>query len=171
MRVNRIAIFCVVIFIFTAANAVAVSYTDADADGICEPDEVITFYGDPGYDYYDWDFNADGLPEDNGEIVTYIFEEEGEYVVTVIQSDGHTIQITIIVVVETDDEQDTHNQNKDKCKGFAKMIRIVNRNLPEQVRNEIIIKLIGKEYKKMLGYEPTESEMDDLMLRLGQYLS
>jgi hypothetical protein len=127
-----------------------VSYSDADGDGICEPGEEITFYGDPEFDYYDWDFDGDGLPDDNGEVVTYTFCEEGVYTVSVIETNGHTEQKILIIEVETDDHNEPEPDGKDKENKLEKKIeKILDRLNRNNVKINIIIKLLLKEYRKM----------------------
>jgi hypothetical protein len=131
--------------LITASSVTAVSFSDADGDGLCEPGEEITFYGDPEFDYYDWDFDGDGLPDDNGEVVTYVFETEGIYTVSVVETNGHTEQKILIVVVESEDNQEP-NPNEDN-KLERKINKILERLYRNNVKINIITKLILKEYR------------------------
>ena len=147
-RITRILLFALGIILFTASTVCAVSYEDADADGICEPGEEITFYGDPHFDYYDWDFDGDGLPDDNGEVVTYTFESEGIYTVTVVETNGHTEEKTLIIEVKSEDGTDPENKDKEEIKMEEKVRKILNRLYRNNVKIDLIIKLITKEYLK-----------------------
>ena len=148
-RIYRILLFAFLFIILSAATACAVSYSDADNDGICEPGEEITFQGDPYFDYYDWDFDGDGLADDNGEVVTYTFEEEGVYVVSVIESNGHTEQKNLTIVVQSDDDPQNEPDDKELCKFKRKIAKILDRLYRNNVKINIIVKLLLKEYNKL----------------------
>jgi hypothetical protein len=141
-------LFALGILIISASTACAVSYEDADGDSICEPGEEITFYGDPHFDYYDWDFDGDGLPDDNGQVVTYVFDEEGIYTVTVVETNGHTEKKTLIIEVKTDEEPDPEPQDKEDIKMENKIRKILDRLYRNNVKIDLIVKLVMKEYYK-----------------------
>jgi hypothetical protein len=149
--------------IISAGTACAVSYTDADGDGICEPGEEITFEGDPHFDYYDWDFDGDGLPDDNGVVVTHTFEDEGVYIVTLVETNGHTEQHTLVITVESEDNNDPDPEDK----MFEKFMKKIEKILGRQYRNHfvyvVMMKLLMKELNKMYRKGQNNIDFDKVM--------
>ncbi len=96
-----------VVFVLLATGASAVTYNDADGDGICEPSEEITFEGDVSYiddqgnehwfSMWEWDFDSDGTIDATGRIVKYTFDTEGIYQVTLkeINANGYVVVFEI----------------------------------------------------------------------------
>jgi parallel beta-helix repeat protein len=76
-------------------NTNAASYSEADGDGFCEPNEPITFQGDISYfdeegiqHWYEnwyWDLDEDGSYESPGRVKTTTFADEGTYTVTLYE--------------------------------------------------------------------------------------
>jgi hypothetical protein len=162
-RVYRILVFSFILVIISAATACAISFTDADEDGICEPGEEITFEGDPHFDYYDWDFDGDGLPDDNGAVVTYIFEEEGVYIVTLVETNGHTEQHSMIIIVQSDDNNDPDPDEKKGEKLEKKIEKILGRQYRNNVKYDIMIKLLTKEFNKMKRKGQNNIDFDEVL--------
>ena len=90
----KIALLCITIIIFSGV-CTAVTYSDADGDGICEVGEVITFIGDDSYvdeeaneypfNNWSWDFESDGIIDAYGKEVNHTYNEKGNYVITVYE--------------------------------------------------------------------------------------
>ena len=108
-KILLIILFSLVIM---TSSANAVSFSDADGDGICEPGEEITFIGDETYTSSDgevhefknwyWDLDGDGDWDINAPIVTATFDIEGAHIVTVYQRNGDALFITLTVIVESE---------------------------------------------------------------------
>ena len=67
-----------------------------DASASSDPDGEIV--------RYEWDFNGDGQVDATGVVVSYVFEEPGEYSVVLIVTDneGNQDSMTQAVVVESE---------------------------------------------------------------------
>ena len=96
----------------------AVTYNDADGDGILEVGEVITFIGDDSYvdssnvEYpftnWSWDFESDGIFDAYGKDVNHTYDEKGTYVITVYEIGDVNIKtelkIKITIPMPEDDD-------------------------------------------------------------------
>ena len=89
-----IAMFVIVTLAFSGIIN-AVTYSDADGDGVYEIGEVITFIGDDSYvddedeehpfTNWSWDFESDGIIDAYGKEVNHTYNEKGTYVITVYE--------------------------------------------------------------------------------------
>ena len=112
IRVTKTLLIMLVSLVIMASSVNAISISDADADGICEPGEEITFIGDETYTSSDgvvhefkhwyWDLDGDGQWDIDAPIVTTTFDTEGAHIVTVYQRNGDAMFITLTVVVESE---------------------------------------------------------------------
>ena len=169
-RWSGLALFCLGILIFSTTMVSAVSYSDADNDGICEPGEKITFYADPNFDYYDWDFDNDGLPDDNGEVVTHIFTEEGVYTVSVVETNGHTEQKSIEIVVASENEPSSEPEFDNYMKIMNKIEKILTRLDRNNVKIELMVKLVMKECKKLVQHGVSEEDIEYIINYMDQQI-
>ena len=96
MRNKIIAMIMIVIGILGFSGITsAITFIDADGDGILEVNEIITFYGDDSYvdsssnEYpftnWSWDFESDGIIDAYGKEANHSYSEKGTYIVTVYE--------------------------------------------------------------------------------------
>ncbi len=129
-----------------AGGATAASYSDADGDGKIEVGEEISFHGDEFYfdeqgyqhDYNNWwwDFDNDGNWDVWGIDQIYVFDEEGVYTVTLVQSNGDMeIVVFSIDVVVGDEEPEEPEGREHRCMKWKLIKRLANRNV--KLKHEI----------------------------------
>lgn len=162
--------------ILLATSAAAVSFSDADGDGICEPGEEITFVGDDYYiDEYnikqeyttwDWDFDGDGLPDDGGKTVTHTFDEEGVYTVVVTQYNGHSVEITLTVEVESEEIE-----KPDYLCDCKKVMKTIHHLAPKHPLFPVMLKLIVKHLEKNHDVDPNDIDINELTAYIQQCIS
>ena len=163
-----------VTFVLLATSATAVSFTDADGDGICEPSEEITFTGDDVYtdefglehDYtaWEWDFDNDGEYDDaSGKVVKFTFPEEGSYTVRVLQSNGDYKEITITVEVKNENNSEPKSIDDDP-KDDAKIKKLIMNLLRKLIRKHpriyLLMKLLLRYLEKKYDIDPDDIDWD-----------
>lgn len=165
---TKIALTTIMMFLMIAGTASAASYSDADGDGVCEPGEEITFYGDISYfdengkehryDTWYWDFDGDGNYEGRSRDITYIFDAEGTYTVTLyeINDDDNLVILTVEVKVDGPDPI------PDDDAKFKKIKKILNWLEHKKIPIEVKIKLIIKHLEKIFGVELDNDDIEEL---------
>lgn len=110
MKKNAIVTMVVIIGILLVSGiSSAVTYSDADGDGICEVGEVITFYGDDSfvdadgvehnYTNWSWDFESDGIIDAYGKEVNHTYNEKGTYQITVYEIGDINIKTELTIKI------------------------------------------------------------------------
>ena len=115
--ISGIAIFVISILLFSGISS-AVTYSDADGDGIYEIGEAITFFGDDSYvdsegmehNYtnWSWDFESDGISDAYGKEVNHTYDKKGIYQITVYEMGDINIktELTIKIAIPFQEKPD-----------------------------------------------------------------
>lgn len=138
----------IITLVMIAGSASAVSFTDEDGDGVAEPGEVITLEGDfsiiddNGIEHFIeewyWDFDSDGNFDAMGQIVTYSFDEEGNYQVTVHELNGGQYVKNLDIEVTNNDEPE-HD-----CKDWDHIKRFIEKHPENKNKLKWILKKLDK---------------------------
>ncbi|WP_455392632.1 PKD domain-containing protein [[Eubacterium] cellulosolvens] len=162
-----------------AGSASAASYSDADGDGNCEPNEEITFVGD--YSYIDdqgnehlfhewyWDTDNDGVWDMEGQIITLTFPAEGEYTVTLLQINDEGKIEEIKINVKADDPAPHHCFKFKKIKKILKWLK--NNHIPDKIKIKLIIKHMKKNFDEDIDLDNLEEIKEYILEFIDNYKS